>query len=186
VQRDGKFRLKIQDVRLKKMKDDKKKIVSDEIKEENHEDVDTAQSSEVVDESESLKQQIEESENKYRRALADYQNLQKRTQEEKGEWIRSANKELILRILTVLDTLMLAYHHTQDKNIQVSVQQFLDVLKSEGVTKIETVGQKFDPNTMEAIATDEGEEGKVLEELRLGFMMYDKLLRAAQVKVGKQ
>lgn len=166
------------------MKNDKKKV-SDTIDEEKEEDTDAAEDSEVVDELEELKQQIGDFENKYRRALADYQNLQKRTQEEKGEWIRAANKELILRILTVLDTLILAYQHTQDKNIQVSVQQFFDILKSEGVTKIETVGQKFDPNIMEAIATDDGEEGKVLEELRVGFMMYDKLLRAAQVKVGK-
>ncbi|HSX09469.1 MAG TPA: nucleotide exchange factor GrpE [Candidatus Saccharimonadales bacterium] len=142
--------------------------------------------SEVVDELEELKQQIGDFENKYRRALADYQNLQKRTQEEKGEWIRSANRDLLLRILTVLDTLMLAQQHTQDKNIQVTVQQFLDVLKSEGAVKIDAVGKKFDPNTMEAIATDAGEEGIVLEELRIGFMMNDKLLRAAQVKVGKE
>jgi len=141
---------------------------------------------EAVNEVEELKQKVEEFENNYKRALADYQNLQKRVQEEKSEWIRSANKELLLRILTVLDTLILAYQHTQDKNVQVSIQQFLDVLNSEGVTKIETVGQKFDPNTMEAIATDTGEEGIVLEELRAGFMIYDKLLRAAQVKVGRK
>ncbi|HVA96516.1 MAG TPA: nucleotide exchange factor GrpE [Candidatus Acidoferrales bacterium] len=140
---------------------------------------------EVIDELEEVKAQIEEAENKYKRALADYQNLQKRVQDEKSEWIRSANKELLLRILTVLDTLILAYQHTQDKNVEVSIQQFLDVLKAEGVTKIETVGKKFDPNLMEAIATDVGEDGSVLEELRIGFLLYDKLLRAAQVKVGK-
>jgi len=150
------------------------------------EETTATEDSEVVDELEELKQQIGDFENKYRRALADYQNLQKRTQEEKGEWIRSANRDLLLRILTVLDTLMLAQQHTQDKNIQVTVQQFLDVLKSEGVVKIDAVGKKFDPNTMEAIATDVGEEGIVLEELRIGFMMNDKLLRAAQVKVGKE
>ncbi len=55
-----------------------------------------------------------------------------------------------------------------------------------GVAKIETVGKKFDPNTMEAIATDTGEEGIVLEDLRVGFIMNYKLLRPAQVKVGKK
>jgi len=156
------------------MNDDKKKKVEEEIDE----------SDKVSEELENLTQQVEEFENKYKRAIADYQNLQKRVQEEKSEWIRSANKDLILRILTVLDTLMLAQQHTQDKNIQVTIQQFLDILKSEGVIKIETVGQKFDPAVMEAIATDTGEDGMVLEELRAGFMIYDKLLRAAQVKVG--
>ena len=153
---------------------------------EDEEIVEVENDSDVVDEFEKLKQQVGDFENNYKRALADYQNLQKRVQEEKSEWIRSSNRELLLRILTVLDTLILAYQHTQDKNVQVSVQQFIDVLKSEGVTKIETVGKKFDPNTMEAIATDTGEEGKVLEELRVGFMLHDKLLRAAQVKVGEK
>jgi molecular chaperone GrpE len=141
---------------------------------------------EIVGGLEKVKQQAEDFENKYKRAIADYQNLQKRVQEEKSEWIRSANKELLLRILTVLDTLILAYQHTKDNNVQVSIQQFLDVLKSEGVIKIEALGKKFDPTIMEAIATGDGEEGKVLEEMRAGFMMYDKLLRAAQVKVGKK
>jgi molecular chaperone GrpE len=140
----------------------------------------------VIDELEEIKAQVEDFENKYKRAIADYQNLQKRVQDEKSEWIRSANRELLLRILTVLDTLILAYQHTQDKNVQVSVQQFLDVLKAEGVTKIEALGKKFDPTIMEAIATGDGEEGKVLEELRVGFMIYDKLLRAVQVKVGRK
>jgi molecular chaperone GrpE len=139
-----------------------------------------------ISETETLQLQIEAAENKYRRALADYQNLQKRTQEDRQQWILGANRDLLLRIMTVLDTLMLAQQHMQDKNLEVSIQQFLDVLKSEGVTKIETVGKKFDPNLMEAIATGEGKEGEVLEELRTGFFLHDKLLRAAQVKVGKE
>jgi molecular chaperone GrpE len=150
------------------------------------ESIDEEEFDKIESEIEILKQQVEDFENKYKRAIADYQNLQKRVQDEKSEWIRSANKELLLRILTVLDTLILAYQHTQDKNVQVSIQQFLDILKSEGVTKIEALGKKFDPTIMEAIATDDGEDGKVLEELRVGFMIYDKLLRAAQVKVGKK
>lgn len=132
------------------------------------------------------KEAIAAADNNYKRALADYQNLQKRTQEDRLQWIQSANRELLLRILTVLDTLMLAQQHMQDKNLAVSIQQFLDVLKSEGVTRIETVGKKFDPHLMEAIATGDGKDGEVLEELRAGFMMHDRLLRAAQVKVGKK
>jgi molecular chaperone GrpE len=141
---------------------------------------------EQIPEVEALKLQVEEAENKYRRALADYQNLQKRTQADRLQWIQGANRELLLRIMTVLDTLMLAQQHMQDKNLDVSIQQFLDVLKSEGVTKIETIGKKFDPHLMEAIATGEGKEGEVVEELRAGFLLHDKLLRAAQVKVGKE
>jgi molecular chaperone GrpE len=168
------------------MKNDGQKNKIDEVASDAIEDEDLEEATSDVAELEKIKQQVGDFENKYKRAIADYQNLQKRVQDEKSEWIRSANKELLLRILTVLDTLILAYQHTQDTNIKVSIQQFLDILKSEGVTKIEALGKKFDPVIMEAIATDEGEEGKVLEELRVGFMIHDKLLRAAQVKVGKK
>lgn len=133
-----------------------------------------------------LEARLEGTENKYRRALADYQNLQKRTQDERIELIRSANKDLLLRILQVLDTLILAQQHVQDKNLEVSINHFLDILKSEGVIRIKTVGEDFDPAVMEAIATAEGEEGKVVNEVRVGFMLNDKLLRAAQVTVGKE
>jgi molecular chaperone GrpE len=161
--------------------------IADDVAKETTDDVvlEESEGEEVIQELEVLKQQVGDFENKYKRAIADYQNLQKRVQDEKSEWIRSANKDLLLRILTVLDTLILAYQHTQDTNIKVSIQQFYDILKTEGVTKIETLGKKFDPAIMEAIATEDGEEGKILEELRVGFMIHDKLLRAAQVKVGK-
>lgn len=166
-----------------KERDDKKRRTSEEneVKSEANSEV-----KEVFNELEALKQQVEEFENNYRRALADYQNLQKRVQEEKSEWIRSGNKELILRILPVLDTLMLAQLHVQDKGLQVSIQQFLDVLKSEGITRIETVGKDFNPHLMECITIEEGEDNKVLQEIRPGYMIYDRVLRPAQVTVGKK
>ncbi len=139
---------------------------------------------EVQDEIAALKNQLEEADNKYKRAIADYQNLQKRSMEDRAEWIKSSNKDLLLRILTVFDTLVLAFSHLNDKNIQVSIDHFLDILKAEGVTRIETVGKKFDPLLMEAITTVEGEEGKVVSEIRAGFLLHEKLLRAAQVTVG--
>ncbi len=132
-----------------------------------------------------LKTQNQELDNQVKRILADYQNLEKRVAEQRRELILSANKDLLLRLLPVLDTLVLASKHSQDKSLQISIQQFLAVLQSEGIKKIETTGKMFDPNTMEGIGTQEGEEGKVLEETRTGYMMGDKVLRVAQVIVGK-
>ncbi|MBI2430872.1 MAG: nucleotide exchange factor GrpE [Candidatus Levybacteria bacterium] len=136
-------------------------------------------------ETESLKQKVSDLENQVKRVLADYQNLQKRTVEEKREFIRTANKDILLRLLPVLDTLIIASKHSQDKSLQVSAAQFLQALKDEGVEKIETVGKRFDPIAMECVVTEEGEEGKVLEELRTGYKLSDIVLRVAQVKVGK-
>lgn len=134
---------------------------------------------------EELKKRIEELENQAKRALADYQNLEKRVAGERNEWIRGANRDLLLRVLPVLDTLILALEHSQDQSLQVSVQQFLDVLKSEGVERIKTEREAFNPQTMECVATGEGEDNTVLEEIRAGYMLNDKVLRPAQVKVGK-
>ncbi len=132
-----------------------------------------------------LKQKVADLENNYKRALADYQNLEKRVREEKSNWIKVANKELLLRILPILDTLLFASVHSKDQSLTVSIQQFLDVLKSEGVERVKTVGEEFDPRTMECVVTEEGEDGKVLEELRSGYMLGEHVLRPAQVKVGK-
>lgn len=131
------------------------------------------------------RKRIEDLENQLKRALADYQNLEKRVTEERREWIKASNKELLLRILPVLDTLITASQHSNDENLKVSVAQFLDILKGEGVEKIETVGMEFNPTIMEAVATVEGEQNKVVNEIRAGYKLYDKVLRVAHVTVGK-
>lgn len=135
---------------------------------------------------EELQQRIEELEDKYKRALADYQNLEKRAVGERREWIKTANKDLLLRLLPGLDALMLAARHVSDQGLKLSIEKFLEILKNEGVEKIETAEKMFDPISMECIEIVEGEEGKVIEELRFGYRLYDNILRPAQVRVGKK
>ena len=131
-----------------------------------------------------LEEKINDYEEKWKRAIADYQNQEKWVREQRAEWVKSANKDLLLRILPVLDTLFLAIQHSEDKNLKVSIDQFLAVLKEEGVVKIDTLGKEFDPFQMEAISSELGEENKVIKELRVGYMLFDKILRPAQVTVG--
>src|SRR5579871_3686591 len=97
-------------------KDKKQEIEEVEENQENIEELETDLDKEI----ENLKNKITDLENQYRRALADYQNLEKRTREERGEWIRSGNKELLLRLLPVLDILMLAAKHINDKGLDLS------------------------------------------------------------------
>lgn len=158
---------------------DKKQKENDEKLAETAEEVD-----EALDEVELLKEQVSEAESKYKRALADYQNLEKRVQAQRRELILGANKDLLLRLLPILDTLQLAYQHVKDKGIELSIKQFNDVLKNEGVIKIETEGKAFDPSIMEGISMQPGEENKVIEEVRAGYLLHDQLLRTAQVIVG--
>jgi molecular chaperone GrpE len=123
-------------------------------------------------------------ENQLKRALADYQNLEKRVENEKSAWIRSANKDLVQKLLPVLDNLFLAQNHIQDEGLNLSIQKFIDVLAQEGVERIESKGEIFDPNTMECVSVQEGEDDKVLDEIRPGFIMNGVVLRPAQVIVG--
>ena len=123
-------------------------------------------------------------ENQLKRALADYQNLEKRMESERKEWIRSGNKALILKLLPVLDTLFLAQEHLQDDGLSLSIQKFLEALTDEGVERIKTEGEDFNPHTMECVSVQEGEANKVIRELRAGFVLNGKTLRPAQVIVG--
>lgn len=133
-----------------------------------------------------LNDELENVKNQLRRTLADYQNLEKRVAAEKSEWIRQANSQLLKRLLPAMDTLMLAKKHLSDPGLDLSVQQMLDALNSEGVERIETIGAEFDPNLMEAIHVTPGEEGKVVDEIRAGYTLYGRVLRPAQVAVGKE
>jgi len=121
---------------------------------------------------------------KYYRAIADYQNLEKRVRDDRGEMIRGSNKELLLKFLPILDTLLLAEKHGENGTLKVIVAQFESTLSSEGLTKIETVNHEYDPLTMEAVTTEKGKEGIVIQEVRTGYLLHDKLLRPAQVIVG--
>lgn len=152
------------------------------------EKVEEIPSQEIEKELSSLKELSKQLDNNYKRALADYQNLQRRTQEEKADWIRMATKDFILKLLPVFDTLMLATKHLNDKGLSLSVDQFLKVLSAEGVTRIETTGQDFDPMLMEVVTTkevDKKDKGKVIEEVRTGFLYNETVIRPAQVIVGQ-
>lgn len=128
--------------------------------------------------------ELEHIENQLKRALADYQNLEKRIAEEKSVWIKIANKDLLLKLLPGLDSLILAENHTQDEGVKLSIRHFLDALEQVGVKQIETVGKDFDPKFMEAVSTTEDQEGKVIKEVRQGYTLFDIILRPAQVVVG--
>ena len=138
------------------MKDETKKKKGDEVDRNEHKENNELQQAH---------EKIRDLENQVKRVLADYHNAQKRQMQERAEWIKSANKDLLLRLLPVVDTLLLASTHSKDQTLQVTLQQFLDVLQQIGVQRIKTVGKAFDPVTMECVDTAEGEDGKVLETI---------------------
>lgn len=145
----------------------------------------------VIDKStqemENLKQQVEEYKNKYLRALADYQNLEKRISDQRFELIKMANKNLLVKILPFLDNLEKAEIFVKDQGLKFSKDHFLQILKEAGLEEIEIIDKDFDPVSAEAIEIIPGkEENKVVEVLRKGYKFEDKIIRVAQVKVSKK
>jgi len=150
---------------------------------------DSAQSKQVTgieDELASVKKELTEWKGKYIRALADYQNLERRNREEKED-VRKYASELILgRLLPAVDTLKKAKDHIQDVGLDLAYKEFLLILEEKGVERMKTVGEQFDPNTMECIEVVQGEDNKVVEELLPGYLLNGKVLRVAHVTVGKK
>lgn len=136
---------------------------------------------------EELKTQLAEWTERWKRALADYQNLEKRTQEKRQEFARFAAKQFIEKLLGIVDDLEKAGAHLQDQGLELALKKLFDLLKQEGVEKFETVGRDYDIHLMEAITLVEGkEDNQVVEELRPGYTMHGSILRVAQVKVSKK
>ncbi len=132
-----------------------------------------------------LKEEVQEVTEKWKRALADYQNLERRISEEKEEFVKFANASLLVRILVVADSLEKAEEHLKDEGLSLILRNFFQVLSEEGLEKIEVLGKKFDPNEMECVELIKGEEEIVTGELRKGYRLKGKVIRVAQVKVGQ-
>jgi molecular chaperone GrpE len=123
-------------------------------------------------------------------ALADLQNYKKRSDEEKIQFLSFANANLIIEILPVLDNVERATQHIPDEakdwaqGIVGTLKQLESVLNSQGLQKINTVEQSFDPRLHEAILTENGPQDKVIKEIQAGYLLKDKVLRPAKVSVG--
>ena len=131
-----------------------------------------------------LEHELEEKDQLHKRALADYQNLQRRTHEDQQRFVKIAAASFISNILTPLDHLMRAQEHLQDKGIEMIIKQFQQALEQEGVKEIEAEGMTFDPSIMEAVAMVKGQENIVINVQQKGYTVNGLLLRPAKVEVG--
>lgn len=139
----------------------------------------------LIKEIEQLKRQVEDYKNKYLRALADYQNLEKRVAEEKKQFQQTVNKNLLLKMLTIVDDIEKAEIFIKNKGLSMVKDRFIKLLLEEGVKEIDVLGKPFNPHLAEAIEISEGKEDNIVNEvLRKGYYYYDSVLRPAQVKVS--
>lgn len=123
-------------------------------------------------------------EDNYKRALADYQNLERSIVTRVQSKMVFEKKILFASLLSLLDDLERASQHLDDKGIAMIVQQFHSTLKNEGVEVITSDDQPFDPLTMECTDKVTGPKDVVINTLTKGYKFSDTVLRVAQVTVG--
>ncbi len=141
----------------------------------------------ATQEIEELKKQLEEATHRWKLALADYQNLEKRTVSDRTEFIKFLSKNLIEKFLPVIDDLEKASHHLKDEGLDLAMKKLFLILDSEGVKRIDTQGKEYDVLSMEAISLEDGKiDNQVMEEYRTGYTIHGSVLRPAQVKVSKK
>ena len=128
------------------------------------------------------------------REAAETENYKKRVSREKQDAIRYANEALVRDLLPVIDDLERAVQHGEGDagslrdGIELVLKGCLEALQKHGVTRVTAKGQPFDPEKHEAYAhieTDEYEANMVMDEVRHGYYLADRLLRASLVSVAK-
>lgn len=139
------------------------------------------------------KDEKDEFKDKYQRLLADFTNYKNREEKAKKEFKRFASTSLIENLLPVLDNFDRALKDKDEddpfvKGMIMTRDEMLKVLKQEGLTEIKSDGEKFDPKFHNAVMTeenDEFEEDYIIETFQKGYMIDNKVIRAAMVKVSK-
>ncbi|MFE9277054.1 nucleotide exchange factor GrpE [Paenibacillus glucanolyticus] len=144
---------------------------------------------------EKLQAEVLEHQQRALRVQADFDNFRRRTQKEKEELGKYASSKLITELLPVIDNFERALQASGDnpefesfsKGVNMIFRQLESVLASEGLTAMNSIGEPFNPEYHQAIMqveSDEFEEGIVVEEVQKGYMLKDKVLRPAMVKVS--
>jgi len=125
--------------------------------------------------------------NKYLRALADYQNFEKRVREEQETVRVKGKQEIFIQLLSILDSLEKAEVFIKDVGLKQVKDSFCQLLRDEQIEEINLLGKEFDPRLAEAVDVVVGERNNiVVEVLRKGYRFGGKILRVAQVKVSKK
>ena len=133
------------------------------------------------------------------RATADLENFKKRAARERQEAVKFANEGLVQKLVSVLDNFEMALAAAQNNpatdvqslkdGVAMIQQQLKNVLTEAGVEEVDATGKIFDPNLHEAVSqqeTDAAPEGQVVQQLRKGYKLRERLLRPATVIVAKK
>jgi molecular chaperone GrpE len=142
-----------------------------------------------------LQQERDELYDRLLRKTAEFDNYRKRIERERREHADQAVVDLLLELLLVVDDFDLALQAKADegaagyrKGVELIHAKLRDVLRKQGVRALDALGADFDPNVHQAVAHEhspEHREGEVIGEMRRGYMLGERLLRPAMVRVAK-
>ena len=144
---------------------------------------------------EALRREKDAVQDRLLRTAAEFDNYRKRVERERRDQGDAMIAETLTDLLPIIDDLERALQAPSGgdadalrKGVELIHRQMLDLLRKRGVRPIQAVGADFDPRFHESVvseATGDHREGEVLQELRRGYMLGDRLLRPAMVKVAK-
>ena len=175
--------------------EENKKEVKEEVKKEVQEESKKEKKNKDKEKIAKLEADYAELKNEYLKVYAEMENTKRRINEQAIKDRKYASQKVVGELINPIDMLIkivnMPSENPEVKNYQIGFQmianQLLDVLKSEGLTHIESLGKEFDPKTMQAVETEESEEdNKVLKVMQEGYMYKDRVLRPAMVVVGKK
>lgn len=140
--------------------------------------------------------EIEEVNNRFIRLQADFTNYKKRVEKEKENIYTYATEEIIKQLLPVIDNMERALDAVAENKeddsfyngVRMVYNQFLDILKKNGLEEIQALGKKFDPNLHHGVAqeeSDEHDEDTVIDVFQKGYKLKDRVIRPSMVKIAK-
>jgi molecular chaperone GrpE len=149
-----------------------------------------------VDETERLTAELQDAHDKYLRLYAEFENYKKRVSKDKEELVKYGNEKLLHELLPVIDHLEMALKHASNdassglvQGVEITLKELKKTLQKFGITEIAADGQAFDPlihHAMAQVERDDVAENTVIEEYRKGYMLNEKVIRAAMVAVSKK
>lgn len=149
------------------------------------------------DETEKLRESLAQANDKYMRLVAEFDNYKKRTLRERMDLLKTAGEDLLTGILPVVDDFERANANIDKANdieavkkgVELIYNKFIEFLKHNGVSPIEAMGQELDTDLHEAItkipAPNDELKGKVVDVVKKGYTLNDKVIRYAQVVIGE-
>ncbi len=157
----------------------------------------SAPSDNLADGLDALQKKYDDMSDAYLRLMAEFDNYRKRTLREKADLIKSGGENILVGLLPVVDDFERAIQHVQSaeevvsiaKGVELIYTKFMSYLAQQGIKPIVAIGQPFDTESFEAIATipapEDGLKGKVLDCVQTGYTLHDKVVRHAKVVVGE-